>query len=100
VNFGYASIRNAFLDGSDLRYAIFDHTDLSGTSMIETDLRESYIDAPVLLSTILNGADLRDMLFFDADFSQASLCGVITWTGIEYRRGCNVSVPEQINDEF
>ncbi|MEL6902078.1 MAG: pentapeptide repeat-containing protein [Cyanobacteria bacterium J06606_4] len=100
VNLGYASVRGAFLDGADLRYAIFDHTDLSGTSMIETDLRESYIDRPNLTSTILNGSDLRDTLFFDADFSQASLCGVRTWAGFDYRQGCNVAVPEQIDDDF
>ena len=100
VNLGYASVRGAFLDGSDLRYAIFDHTDLSGTSMIETDLRESYLDGTDLTQTILNGSDLRDTLAFDVDFSKASLCGVLTWAGIEYRRGCNVSVPTQIDDPF
>jgi uncharacterized protein YjbI with pentapeptide repeats len=68
--------------------------------MIGTDLRESYVDEPVLTRTILNGSDFRDTLFFDVDFSQASLCGVITWAGVEYRRGCNVAVPEQLDDEF
>ena len=100
VNLGYASVRGAFLDGSDLRYAIFDHTDLSGTSMIETDLRESYLDGTDLTKTILNGSDLRDTLVFNVDFSDASLCGVLTWSGIEYRRGCNVSVPTQIDDIY
>jgi len=98
VNLGYASVRGAFLDGSDLRYAIFDHTDLSGTSMIETDLRESYLDETDLTSTILNGSDLRDTLVFNVDFSRASLCGVLTWAGLEYRQGCDVAVPSQIDN--
>ncbi|MEO0769636.1 MAG: pentapeptide repeat-containing protein [Cyanobacteria bacterium J06649_4] len=98
VNLGYASLQNAFLDGADLRYAIFDHTNLSGASMIEADLREAYIDEPILVRTILNGADLRDTLVFDVDFSKASLCGVLTWAGIEYRSGCYVTVPDQIDN--
>ncbi|MEL6353170.1 MAG: pentapeptide repeat-containing protein [Cyanobacteria bacterium J06627_28] len=101
VNLGYASVQNAFLDGADLRYAIFDHANMNGASMIQTDLRESYIDETKFVGTILNGSDLRDTLVFDVDFSQASLCGVITWSGLEYRRDCAaVTVPDEIDDIY
>ncbi|MEL7223803.1 MAG: pentapeptide repeat-containing protein [Cyanobacteria bacterium P01_D01_bin.36] len=98
VNFTYASVRNAYLDGADLRYAIFDWTDLSGTSITGADLRDSYFDHTDLTQTILDDSDLTDTLVFDVDFSQASLCGVIDWTGLEYRRGCTVAVPDEIDD--
>ncbi|MGB7084457.1 MAG: pentapeptide repeat-containing protein [Phormidesmis sp.] len=96
VNFGYTSARGALLNGADLRYAILDNTDFTGASLIEADLRESYLNDTVLTGTILNSADMRDTLFFSVDFSQASLCSVRTWAGTEYRRGCNVAVPEEI----
>lgn len=98
VNLGYTSAQNAVFDGSDLRYAILEATNLMGASMIETDLRESYIKDANFTNTVLDRADMRDTLFHDADFSQAQLCGAITWTGIEYRRGCTVAVPAEIQN--
>ena len=100
VNLGYVSARGTVFDGSDLRYAIFDRTDLTGASLIDTDLRESYINDADFTSTVLDRADMRDTLFYDADFSRAQLCGVITWAGTEYRRGCTVAVPDEIEDRF
>jgi uncharacterized protein YjbI with pentapeptide repeats len=84
-----------------LRYAIFDHTNLARASMVNIDLRESYIRDADFTGAILDGADMRDTLFYDADFSvAASLCGALTWSGTEHRRGCEVAVPTEINDEF
>ncbi len=96
VNLAYASVRGANLDNADLRYAILHSTDLSGSSLIAADLRESYIDRTILERTILDGADLRDTLHLSADFSMASTCDTLTWSGIEHRQGCRVTVPEQI----
>lgn len=98
VNLGYASAQNATLDRADLRYAIFDTTNLTGASMVGTDLRDAYIKDANFTNAVLDRADMRDTLFHDADFSRARLCGVITWAGIEYRRGCEVAVPEEIDD--
>lgn len=100
VNLGYASAMGTTFDGSDLRYAILDNTDLTEASLEKADLRESYIDQTVLVGTNLQGADMRDTLVFRADFSDASRCGVVTWAGLEYRQGCQVAVPEEIDDVF
>lgn len=96
ANLGYASVRGAVLDSADLRYAVLDTTNFSGTSMVDTDLREAYIRDADFTNAVLDRADMRDTLFYDADFSQAQLCGVVTWAGIEYRRGCEVAVPREI----
>ncbi|MGB3788866.1 MAG: pentapeptide repeat-containing protein [Phormidesmis sp.] len=96
ANLAYASVRRANLDNAKLRYAILNRTDLSGSSLIAADLRESYIDETILNRTVLDGADLRDTFHLSADFSHASTCGTITWSGIEHRQGCQVAVPEQI----
>ena len=96
VNLGYASAQNAVFDGADLRYAVMDTTNLTSASMVGTDLREAYIKDADFTSAVLDRADMRDTLFHDADFSQAQLCGVVTWAGIEYRRGCEVAVPGEI----
>ncbi|PZO49031.1 MAG: hypothetical protein DCF15_17350 [Phormidesmis priestleyi] len=100
VNFGYTSAQNTVFDGSDLRYAVFTRTNLSGASMIKTDLREAYINGAIFTNTLLNNADMRDTLYTDADFSQADLCGSITWAGLDYRRGCTVAVPTEIDDPY
>ncbi len=101
VNLGYASAQGANFDGADLRYAILDRTNLTRASMVNVDLRESYIKASNFTDAVLDGADMRDTLFYDADFSvTASICGALTWTGTEHRRGCEVAVPTEINDEF
>ena len=101
VNLSYASVRGVDLDGADLRYAIFDHTDLTNSSMVDTDLRESYIEEANFTNAVLDGANMEDTLFFSADFSvAASLCGAITWAGTEYREGCQVIVPTEVDDKF
>ncbi|MBE9061320.1 pentapeptide repeat-containing protein [cf. Phormidesmis sp. LEGE 11477] len=96
ANLAYTSLRYAILDSADLRYAILDRTDLSDSSLIAADLRESYIDETIFDRTILDSADLRDTLPLSANFSSASTCSTLIWSGIEYRRGCEVAVPEQI----
>ncbi|KPQ33999.1 MAG: Pentapeptide repeats (8 copies) [Phormidesmis priestleyi Ana] len=101
VNLGYTSARNTVFDGADLRYAIFDHTDLTNASMIATDLRESYINDANFSGAVLDNANMRDTLFHNADFSVASsLCGAITWSGTQYREGCEVAVPPEIDYKF
>ncbi|MGB3297981.1 MAG: pentapeptide repeat-containing protein [Phormidesmis sp.] len=101
VNLSYTSARGTTFDDADLRYAIFDHTDLTGASLAGTDLRESYINDADFTSAVLDNADMRDTLFYDANFAvAASLCGLITWTGNEYREGCEVAVPQEVNDKF
>lgn len=100
VNLGYASARGAGFDGSDMRYAIFESTDLTGASMVDTDLRDSFIRDADFTNAVLDRADMRDTFFYDADFSRAQLCGVVTWSGTEYRQGCTVAVPDEIDDNF
>lgn len=95
VNFAYASVRGANLEAADLRYAILDRTDLSDSSLISADLRDSYINETILSRTVLDSADLRDTLHQHADFSEASMCSTLTWSGIEHRQGCEVA-PDQI----
>lgn len=101
VNLSYTSARGTTFDDADLRYAIFDRTDLTNASLVRTDLRESYINNADFTGAVLDNADMRNTLFYDADFAvAASLCGLITWTGNEYREGCEVAVPQEVKDKF
>ena len=101
INLSYASARGVDFDGADMRYAIFDHTDLTNSTLVNVDLRESFIREANFTGAVLDGANMADTLFYDADFSRAaSLCGAITWAGTEYREGCQVIVPTEVDDQF
>ncbi|EKV02876.1 putative low-complexity protein [Leptolyngbya sp. PCC 7375] len=81
--------------GADLEGALLTYADFSGAEMMEANFSEAYINKTQFVGAQLQHSNFVGVIH-DVDLTGANLCGATYWGGIDYRRACNVPVPDLV----
>lgn len=84
----------ARFNGADLSSSLMHYADFSGAEMVTANFQEAYIDQTDFVGTQLQDSNFTVTYVHTIDLTDANLCGSTYWAGNDYRRACNVPVPD------